>query len=192
MLKTFAATALSATLALATLAPTPARAAEQEDLAKLLFGVGIAALIAKSLNDQNNNDDDDDDDDDDHDHHHGYSDRDVYVHRYTTREPPAPRRPVVVPPPSRRVIVPQKPRTVVTQPPRVKEMYRVVPGSCQRTFRSDGANRAFVTRACLEREGVRTSSLPDQCERILDMPGDIQNRRAWNSTCLQSYGYRIR
>ena len=52
MFKTAAAAALSLTVAFGALAPAPAHAADQEDIAKILLGVGFAALIAKALHDQ--------------------------------------------------------------------------------------------------------------------------------------------
>lgn len=179
MFKTLAATALSATLAMATLAPAPAEAQmvnNQGEIAKFLLGVGVAALIARAMDEARDDDDDDK--------------KEIHVHRDVTKviERPAPSRNTVVQQQPRRVVVQEPSR----QPSRATEVQRVVPSACQRTFRVDGGNRVYLTRACLESEGVRTSSLPTQCERILDMPGDVQNRRVWNRGCLESNGYRIR
>ncbi|MFD0982083.1 hypothetical protein [Tropicimonas aquimaris] len=186
MFKSIAATALSATLALGVIAPTPAAAQgiDQNNLLKILLGIGTVALIAKAVDEARDDDDDK---------------KEVHIHRDVTKviERPAPTRNVVVQPQPRRVIVQEPNRRVVTREPvrkpgRVEEVQRVIPGACQRTFRVDGDNRVFLTRNCLESEGVRTTSLPNQCERILDMPGDVQNRRVWNRGCLESNGYRIR
>ncbi|SNT05030.1 hypothetical protein [Tropicimonas sediminicola] len=187
MFKSIAATALSATLALGIIAPTPAAAQgiDQNDLLKILLGIGTVALIAKAVDEANDDDD--------------KKKKEVHVHRDVTKviKRPAPARNVEVQPQPRRVIVQEPNRRVVTREPerkptRVEEVQRVIPSACQRTFRVDGDNRVFLTRNCLESEGVRTTSLPNQCERILDMPGDVQNRRVWNRGCLESNGYRIR
>lgn len=51
MFKTATATILSVTLALSSLAPAPAQAADSGELARFLFGVATLAIIANELND---------------------------------------------------------------------------------------------------------------------------------------------
>ncbi|SFC65231.1 hypothetical protein [Tropicimonas isoalkanivorans] len=186
MFKTIAATALSATLALGTLAPRPAQALEQGDLAKLLVGVGIAAVLAKSIHDRQ--EEEKKKDDRKNDRRDWRPSEQTYRYPYPQNQHRSP----LIQPYRPWSGAPHTSRAPVAKPPRVQDVYRIVPRTCERTFRSDGSYREFVTRACLERSGIRTAGLPTQCERILDMPGDIQNRRAWNSDCLQRNGYRIR
>ena len=93
MFKTIAATALSATLAFATLTPAPAQAQgiDQNEIAKFLLGIGVAALIAKAMDEANDDDDD----------------REVHIHREVNKviERPAPSRRVVVKEPPRKVFI---------------------------------------------------------------------------------------
>ncbi|WP_068108584.1 hypothetical protein [Tropicimonas marinistellae] len=186
MLKTVAATALSLTLALGALAPTPAHAANQEDIAKILLGVGFAALIAKALHEQAEDRD-------------KKATKEVHVHRHITNRPvtkviekPAPRSRVVVQQPPKRVVVKEPTQSSRPGSGWGKNASSVIPSTCQRTFRHDGENRVYVTRRCLEREGVRTANLPNQCERVLDLPGNASDRLVWNRGCLEKNGYRIR
>lgn len=198
MFKTIAATALSAAIALAALAPTPAQAMDQRQLTRLLVGIGAAALIAKAVQEQNKRNDRNDrkerDDRKDRDDRDDWN-RKYQAYRYN--DVPVGRQGYYAPPPAYR---PHTPYNRAIQQPYIKPVpkaqreknQRTVPEACQRMFREGKETRGFLTGNCLERSGIRTAALPGKCERILDMPGNREDRRVWSSNCLKKQGYKVR
>ncbi|NDR58547.1 hypothetical protein [Aliiruegeria sabulilitoris] len=92
-------------------------------------------------------------------------------------------------------VVQYQPAPVVTvQPPQRVEVNRshTLPGQCSRQFNTHDGQRNFIIKDCLERNGVRVSSLPGRCERSIDMPGRGPSQTGWFQGCLNREGYRFR
>lgn len=181
MFKTLSAAALSATLAFTCLTPSTAHAADQDDIGRFILGASLLAMIAAAANARSEDDDDD-----------RYvtrsPEREVHHHRHVTKVIRTPTRPLLQP--RVREVIRKPSKEVVTRRP--VTAHRVIPSQCGRSFRLSTGNRAFFTQSCLEARGIRTSSLPDRCERVLDMPGNRQDRRGWNRHCLKTEGFLIR
>ncbi len=180
MFKILSATALSATIALTSLSPTAAHAGNDE-IGRIIFGAGVLAIIAAAVNaSQDDNDRDDP-------RRTYYPPKEVHNHKTVNRivrqRPPSP-------PPPPRVDVRRPIQKVETRKP--VQLSRVVPSRCGRSYKVSEGRRVYFMESCLKDAGIRTSSLPDQCERILDMPGKREDRHGWNRGCLQSNGYTIR
>ncbi|WP_146136740.1 hypothetical protein [Aliiruegeria haliotis] len=205
MFKTLSAAALSSTLALAGFA-TPAHA-DQEDIARFIIGTGLLAILSKAIEETR-----------DDDRRMQYVNPSLsgapiiygqpqyqqpviiqqpqpqpkVVHKHITQVVRQPTRVIehhteIVKKPTKKVIHKQK----VTKPRKV-EILRDLPSACAKTMKTRGGNRTFLTQGCLERSGIRTTTLPAQCGRVLDMPGKARDRRGWNRKCLKQEGYRIR
>ena len=158
---TVSAAALSLTLAVSSLAPTPAVAGDNEDLARFALGIGLLAAVAAAAS-QNRDDD---------------RKKPTVPARRWDRDQPVIRQPHG----SRPVHWDQKPTT-----------RRVLPQECVRSFDLDRGVRRFLMRECLEDRGIRTSRLPDSCERVIDMPGRKPDRLGWSRRCLMREGYAVR
>ncbi|SDI63433.1 hypothetical protein [Aliiruegeria lutimaris] len=155
MRKTLTAVTLSMALAATSFVPGQAVAGDREDLAAVLFGASLLAIVAAAaLNDDDGKD----------------------------RKARAP------------VVQYQRAPVVTVQPPQRVEVKRnnTLPSQCSRQFNTNSGQRSYMMKDCLERNGVRVSSLPGRCERSIDMPGRGPDRTGWFQGCLNSEGYRIR
>lgn len=176
MFKMLVAPTLALSVALAGLAPAPVRA-QNDELRRLIVGAGLLALVAAAIHEQRKRDDDDDD-----------SRREVHVYRHAspperTQAPAAVVRPI--PKPERQE---QGQQHVYRHP---IEVPRNLPASCQRTFKTKRGTATLLTARCLQRSGVWLATLPDRCQRSVEIPGDPNDRVAWGHKCLTRFGYRI-
>lgn len=189
MTKRLAAPVLAAALALAGLAaPTPARAADAEDLARALFGAATLFVIVKSL---------DDNDGRKRQAAHGATPRyqPHYVpprhdrHRAERRhEPPRVDRCRADPP--RRIDPPcHEHRKPVAVPSKPRYPAKAIPASCIQRFDTRDGGRNLVTRQCLDRAGV-SRGLPERCEVVLRT--NHGKRLTYGARCLENAGYRFK
>lgn len=138
MMKSLAATALSATIAFTSLGVTPARAADEKAIAALLLGAAAVAVIAKQQRDK----------------------RREAAQGVAPQPVPAQRFDQVITPAHG---APQFDRLLDRQPRAAR-----VPESCARRVQLTNGNiRTFFGTPCLRRNGVETARLPQRCERTL-------------------------
>lgn len=193
MHKSLSAITLATSLTLGAMSPTTAHASD-DDIARFVLGAGLLAVLAAAIDG----------------HQDGRNSYDVHynaaprreapviveqpreVHRHVTHKHVTKviRKPTVIQTPKKVVR-----RTVVEPPKKTAKQTKVLrhlPAGCEKMVRTSSGRRGFVTRSCLTKSGIRTAPLPNQCERVLDLPGSKKDRRAWSSSCLQRSGYRIR
>ncbi|MEN8750007.1 hypothetical protein [Marivita sp.] len=168
MSRKFIAAVLAVSTTIAAFSAAPARAASEEDIAKLLAGAATIFIIGKAI--QNSRDDDDRRDKKKEevrhfvpDHRAGHvSKPPVYTH-----QKPIPK------------VVPRD----VTQ--RHKE---VLPANCVRRIEGGRVGRVVMGR-CLERNNISTRSMPKACRMTVESRrGEV---RAYALPCLRHRGYTL-
>ncbi|WP_292289081.1 hypothetical protein [Marivita sp.] len=134
MSRRFIAAVLAASTAIAAFSAAPARAATEEDIARLLAGAATIFIIGKAI--QNARDDDDDDD----------------RRKVVTRHDPKPK--VYHHQSSPPKLVPRgKPH---------RDRAAALPAGCVRQIEGGRVNRVIMGR-CLERNNISVRSLPKAC-----------------------------
>lgn len=166
MSRKFIAAVLAISTTIAAVSAVPARAASEEDIAKLLAGAATILIIGKAI--QNSRDDD-------------RKDKSVKDVRHYTPD----HRPHVSNPP---VYSNDRPFPKVV-PRDVKKRYDdVLPASCVRQIEGGHVRRVVMSR-CLERNNVSTRSLPKACRMT------VETRRgetpAYALPCLRHRGYTL-
>lgn len=71
------------------------------------------------------------------------------------------------------------------------ETRATLPAACERSFKVEGGKANLLPSNCLQQAGIWTTSLPMECERVLEVPGDAGLRQTWSKKCLKNNGYRI-
>ncbi len=166
MSRTFIAAVLAISTTIATVSAVPARAASEEDIAKLLAGAATVFIIGKAI--QNSRDSSRKDGKKNEVRHH------VPDHRPHVSTPQIYTQDRHIP-----KVVPRdvkKPRTAV------------LPTECVRRIEGGHVNRVVMGR-CLERNSISTTSLPKACRMT------VQTRRgearAYALPCLRHRGYTL-
>ncbi|MEL6914809.1 MAG: hypothetical protein AAFP13_09935 [Pseudomonadota bacterium] len=162
-MKPFSALILSGVLAVTSLTPAPARAADGEDLAKLLLGALVLYGIADAVQDNRR--------------------------KETARKAPAPQQKAVEPAPRLRhggVITPAGPRGHRQHHGGARRAF--LPVSCiLHHQRWDGTHRTVFGNQCLRKNYRHYASLPQNCYRRFDTVRG--NRVGWGPRCLRRAGY---
>lgn len=169
MSRKFISTILAATLAVTTFAAQPARAASEEDIARILAGAATIFIIGKAIQSSRDNDDDGKKKSKSHKDH---SDRDRYkpkkhtsrnddrYHRYGRHE---------------------------TGRSSYGHRSTPLPKSCQVTARTRGGHEALFGARCLDRSYQSARRLPGECLRnVQSFRGE---RQAYSGSCLRARGY---
>jgi len=139
MSRRFIAAVLAASTAIAAFSAAPARAATEEDIARLLAGAATIFIIGKAI--QNARDDDDDDD----------------RRKVVTRHDPKPK--VYHHQSSPPKLVPRgKPH---------RDRAAALPAGCVRQIEGGRVNRVVMGR-CLERNNISVRSLPKACRMTVE------------------------
>lgn len=139
MSRRFIAAVLAASTAIAAFSAAPARAATEEDIARLLAGAATIFIIGKAI--QNARDDDDDDD----------------RRKVVTRHDPKPK--VYHHQSSPPKLVPRgKPH---------RDRAAALPAGCVRQIEGGRVNRVIMGR-CLERNNISVRSLPKACRMTVE------------------------
>lgn len=174
MLKPIAALTVSFALAFSALAPTPARA-DNEQIGRIILGAGLLAVLVTALNEQREEE------------RRRENAREVQVQRNVVRIPPRASSAHRPPAPPARVV-----RPVPPQRGNPIEVSRILPRTCSREVRIASGSVSMLGESCLRNQGVNVAHLPDRCERLIDAPGTKNDRKAWKRDCLADFGYRIR
>lgn len=167
MFKSLTAATLSLALVFTSLPTAPAKAADAEDIAPVLFGLGLLAVLAASSS--------------------GNAD----TARYKSQKPKKSRKVTRASPQPYTVIEPAN-RNGHAATRRAAANHKTIPNQCARKLRFSSGTRTYFLKGCLESKGVRTSRLPNHCERVLDIPGHRVSRTGWHRACLKNSGYRVR
>jgi len=161
MSRRFIAAVLAASTAIAAFSAAPARAATEEDIARLLAGAATIFIIGKAI--QNARDDDDDDDD---------------RRKVVTRHDPKPK--VYHHQSSPPKLVPRgKPH---------RDRAAALPAGCVRQIEGGRVNRVVMGR-CLERNNISVRSLPKACRMTVETRRGTA--RAYALPCLRHRGYTL-
>ncbi|MDP4989966.1 MAG: hypothetical protein NWQ37_01980 [Marivita lacus] len=163
MSRTFIAAVLAVSTTIAAFSAMPARAASEEDIAKLLAGAATVFIIGKAI--QNSRDRDRPDKEV---RHYTPDDRFGYV----TKPVPTYERPIPK-------VVPREGR------PRQGD---VLPADCVRRIEGGRVERVVMSR-CLERSNISTRSLPKACRMIVQTRRG--EAKAYALPCLRHRGYTL-
>lgn len=167
MSRRFIAAVLAVSTTIAALSAAPARAASEEDIAKLLAGAATIFIIGKAI--QNSRDDDRRDKKKEEVRHY------VPDHRpgHVSKQP---------------VYTQQKPIPKV-MPRDVKQRHKdVLPANCVRQIEGRRVGRVVMGR-CLERNNISTRTLPKACRMTVETRRG--EARAYALPCLRHRGYTL-
>lgn len=171
MSRTFIAAVLAISTTLAAASAVPARAASEEDIAKLLAGAATIFIIGKAIQSSR--------DDDRKDKNREDKKREEVRHYVPEHRPHVSKPPVHV---HDRPVPKVVPRDVKTRYP------DVLPASCVRQIEGGRVNRVVMDR-CLERNNVNTRSLPKSCRMTVETRRG--EARAYALPCLRHRGYTL-
>lgn len=178
MSRKFIAAVLAVSTAIAGFSAVPARAASEEDIARLLAGAATIFIIGKAI--QNARDDDDDDD---------KKDRKPRVTEHTPTPTYHFDRPYKKGHSSRPpVVYHQKPLPKVV-PRDVRSRHQAaLPARCVRQIEGGRVQRVVMGR-CLERNDVNLRTLPKACRMTVETRRGAT--RAYALPCLRHRGYTL-
>lgn len=166
MSRKFIAAVLAISTTIATVSAMPARAASEDDIAKLLAGAATIFIIGKAI--QNSRDDDRKDK------------KKEEVRHYTPDHKPHVSKPPVY---THNAPLPKVvPRDVNTR------HNDVLPAKCVRRIEGGRVGRVVMGR-CLERNNVSTRSLPKACRMTVETRRGAT--RAYALPCLRHRGYTL-
>ncbi|SLN67768.1 hypothetical protein ROJ8625_03484 [Roseivivax jejudonensis] len=145
----------------------PARAADRDDIARILGGAAALAIIGSAVNAARDTDHDRDK------RRVVIRDRDRDDHRFRDRD----RRHHVRPGHRGRILR--------------HESRRTLPARCLRRVETrHGRDARLLGTRCLLRNGVAAYRLPDACRQLVRLRGGVH--QAYDARCLRKRGYRFR
>ena len=161
MSRKFIGFVLAVSTAIAGFSAAPARAASEEDIARLLAGAATVFIIGKAIQSARDKDDDDDD-----------------RRKVITRHDPTPKIY------SYQNHIPK----VVPRGNKHRDRAAVLPARCVQEVRGGRPNRVVMGR-CLERNHVNTRALPKACR--MNVETRRGTTRAYALPCLRHRGYTL-